>query len=726
MTGWSAQPSFRRKPESRTRRPAESPLPKPSPRGEGTRGSLPPRGRLRRILGQPVGLTLILLLAALVAVLAPFAEPAAEASGAPGSVGSVSLSRADGTVTASWGAVSGATRYHATYSTDGGGSWHAPVSGHRNITSTSITFGADNASTYIVGVRAGNDQGWGSWTNSSPAGPFVPPKRTPTPTPTPEPTPTPTPTPKPPTKPPTAPSVTAARGTDATTATVSWTKYTGDDFDYYRFVVCPAANFIGGTCSNNVFTSDAYYSADSTGPVKVTGLDASTGYGVILQVWRRGGAGALKPNTTIPAAAPAPTPTQTPQTGRSLTFGSHTVADQSWTKDTAIDTLTLPAATLSTDGLVGIAIVPAMTYTLTPGLPAGVSFDATARTISGTPTATAASATYTYTAAADGYNSASLTFTIVVAEGQVRAAADLSFGGATIADQSWHKDDAITTLTLPQATGGGGTITYGLSPSLPTGLSFDASARTITGTPTATSAQATYRYTATDGTDTVMLSFKIEVLEKAAIGCSSLKSSISVSASTNPSHTLYALALSINSANGSADQAKIEWKKKSDSTWSDKTVDANISSAAIESLDSSTTYEVMFAIRFNSSHLDFGQCGWKYSDVAEATTASPAVPNKPAAPTVTQNATTPKTQLDVDWTATYGAPKVSGYFVEYKKKSETNWIQWGNEYSSSNPGNDHHRPDRGHHLRGAGAGKELPGQQLLVGPRGGQDPGQER
>ena len=262
--------------------------------------------------------------------------------------------------------------------------------------------------------------------------------------------------------------------------------------------------------------------------------------------------------------------------------------------------------------------------------------------------------------------------------------ADLSFGDNTISDQSWRKDEAITTLTLPQATGGSGSLTYSLSPSLPTGLSFDASARTITGTPSATSAQATYRYSATDGTDTVMLSFKAEVLDVGAIGCSSLKSSISVSTSTNPSHTLYALALSINSANGSADQAKIEWKKKSDSTWSEKTVDANISSAAIESLDSSTTYEVMFSIRFNSSHLDFGQCGWKSSDVAEGTTAKPAVPSKPAAPTVTQNSTTPKTQLDVTWTATYGAPKVSGYFVEYRKKSETNWTQWGNEYSSSN------------------------------------------
>ena len=257
----------------------------------------------------------------------------------------------------------------------------------------------------------------------------------------------------------------------------------------------------------------------------------------------------------------------------------------------------------------------------------------------------------------------------------------LSFNGATISDQSWTKDEAITTLNLPQATGGSGSLTYTLSPTLPSGLSFDATARTVTGTPTATAAQATYRYSATDGTDTAMLSFKAEVLESAAIGCSSLKSSVSVSASTNPSHSIYALAVSINSANGSADQAKLEWRQKGTSTWSERSMNANSSKAAIESLSSSTTYEVMFAIRFNSSHLDFGQCGWKYSDVAEGTTASPAVPHKPAAPTVTQNSTTPKTQLDVAWTATYGAPKVSGYHVEYRKKGETNWTGWGSTFT---------------------------------------------
>ena len=188
-----------------------------------------------------------------------------------------------------------------------------------------------------------------------------------------------------------------------------------------------------------------------------------------------------------------------PEPAKTLSFGS-TVADQSYTKDTAIATLNLPAATASTGS-------PTIAYTLSPALPAGLSFDAAARTVSGTPTAAAASATYTYTAAAADYTSATLTFSIVVAD----AAAGLSFGSSTIADQSYVKDTAIATLTLPQATGGSGSVTYSLSPSLPNGLSFDAAARTITGTPTAAATGATYRYSATDGTDTVMLSFSLEV-----------------------------------------------------------------------------------------------------------------------------------------------------------------------------------------------------------------------
>ena len=86
----------------------------------------------------------------------------------PGHVGSVILTRADGSVTASWNAVAGATKYHVTYTTDDGKSWHAPVDDHTNVPTNTLTFSADNTLTYIVGVRAGNDNDqWSGWVNSA-------------------------------------------------------------------------------------------------------------------------------------------------------------------------------------------------------------------------------------------------------------------------------------------------------------------------------------------------------------------------------------------------------------------------------------------------------------------------------------------------------------------------------------------------------------------------------
>ena len=407
-------------------------------------------------------------------------------------------------------------------------------------------------------------------------------------------------------------TVTATRGDDHTTASVSWTKYEGADFDYYRVIVCDDSQYDGYSCKGTVFQSEASYDVNYTGPEKVTGLDATTRYGVILQVWRRGDAGAQKIHATIPALSPpetpsevkvkradgtltaswpavdgatsyhityssdnkkswslaalnhpdasitiedienaktyvvgvrarndagdsgwrnsdpagpftppTPTPVDPPETTTPALSFSATVADQSYTKDTAITTLTLPRASKTSDG--PSTTVGAITYSLSPVLPDGLSFDSATRTVSGTPTATSTSATYIYTASMTGYDSASLSFAIEVTAPTPKpvdpppdttppvTTPALSFGDATITDQSYIKDVAITALTLPQATGGSGVITYSLSPALPDGLSFDAKTWTISGTPTAASAQATYRYTATDGTDSASLSFKIEV-----------------------------------------------------------------------------------------------------------------------------------------------------------------------------------------------------------------------
>ena len=53
---------------------------------------------------------------------------------------------------------------------------------------------------------------------------------------------------------------------------------------------------------------------------------------------------------------------------------------------------------------------------------------------------------------------------------------------ATVADQSYAVGAAIR-LTLPEASGGNGALRYTLGPEVPPGLSFDAAARTLSGTP---------------------------------------------------------------------------------------------------------------------------------------------------------------------------------------------------------------------------------------------------
>ncbi len=89
------------------------------------------------------------------------------------------------------------------------------------------------------------------------------------------------------------------------------------------------------------------------------------------------------------------------------------------------------------------------------------------------------------------------------------APADLSFSVNDIADQDYTKDVAFVTLNLPEASGGSGALTYSLSGTLPAGLSFDASARTISGTPTEAKGTVALTYTATDGTDTASIMFNL-------------------------------------------------------------------------------------------------------------------------------------------------------------------------------------------------------------------------
>lgn len=125
-------------------------------------------------------------------------------------------------------------------------------------------------------------------------------------------------------------------------------------------------------------------------------------------------------------------------------FGSATIADKTYTRDVTIDNETLPAAT-GGDG--------ALTYSISPNPPAGLSFDSTTRLLSGTPTAVQAETTYTYRVTdSDSTNpdSAMLTFSITVNE-PVPPNADITAEASAV--NEWEDQiGVVLTVTLEKPT----------------------------------------------------------------------------------------------------------------------------------------------------------------------------------------------------------------------------------------------------------------------------------
>ena len=188
------------------------------------------------------------------------------------------------------------------------------------------------------------------------------------------------------------------------------------------------------------------------------------------------------------------TPTTAP-----ITFNPSTIADQTFTVGTPVS-LTLPSATGGT---------PPYTYTLTPLLPAGLSFDAATRVLSGTPTTATPATPVTYTATDSAGTTASLTFTITVMD---TTPADITFVPSAIDDLTLTVNTPMDPLSLPRAEGGTSPYTYTLDP-LPVGLSFDAATQLLSGTPTTVGTLPAV-YIATDATGaSAALNFIIEVIE---------------------------------------------------------------------------------------------------------------------------------------------------------------------------------------------------------------------
>ncbi len=127
-------------------------------------------------------------------------------------------------------------------------------------------------------------------------------------------------------------------------------------------------------------------------------------------------------------------------------------------------------------------------YTITPPLPAGLTFNDNRRFISGNPTAASPLNTYTYMAKDEAGNPVSTQFTIVGTQTTL----------PPIRNQIMAPDEAIATLQLPDATGGTSPYTYTLEGDLPDGLTYNTVARSIMGTPPRFSGALAFTYKATD------------------------------------------------------------------------------------------------------------------------------------------------------------------------------------------------------------------------------------
>ncbi len=301
----------------------------------------------------------------------------------------------------------------------------------------------------------------------------------------------------------------------------------------------------------------------------------------------------------------AVTATGTPMEADSVpAFASgSSISDQLWTVGTDVE-LTLPEATGGNG---------ALSYRLTPELPAGVELDDATRVVSGTPTSAASATTYTWRAADSDSNTADsdaavLSFQLTVndpvpteasalqvtagdgslevswtaasvapngysvrwreegsggaftpinmvsgtsftipdltngqeyevrvdtrnaADDGVQAGTEVTATGTpvkmdsapafasdtSIPDQIWRVDTPVS-ITLPEATGGNGTLSYTLTPDLPAGVTLDTATRVVSGTPTAVTSAGTYTWRAADSdsntanSDTAELNFRLRV-----------------------------------------------------------------------------------------------------------------------------------------------------------------------------------------------------------------------
>lgn len=160
------------------------------------------------------------------------------------------------------------------------------------------------------------------------------------------------------------------------------------------------------------------------------------------------------------------------------------------TQAIASKALTQNAAATSFTPVTGSGGTPPLSYAIAPALPTGLTLSTSTGAITGTPTVTSGATTYTVTITDANSATASNTFSLTVNSAVTATQA--------IASRTFTANQAITAFTPVTGSGGTGALGYSISPTLPTGLSISPTTGAISGTPSTSSATATYTVTVTD------------------------------------------------------------------------------------------------------------------------------------------------------------------------------------------------------------------------------------
>ncbi len=194
-------------------------------------------------------------------------------------------------------------------------------------------------------------------------------------------------------------------------------------------------------------------------------------------------------------------------TGENL-FGSDDIDIQIAVVDVPPSSLTYPSTLVATKGAVFTPLVPTanggaiVSFSISPSLPVGMSFNTQTGELSGTPSVVLASTTFTVTATNSG-GSTTATFALVVNDTPPSSLTYTPLGTFTRGQ----------VVSIPGPTyAGGNVISYTVSPALPSGLILDSQTGSISGTPQGVVSATNYIITATNsgGSTTTTLSFGIE------------------------------------------------------------------------------------------------------------------------------------------------------------------------------------------------------------------------